>query len=120
VNAPDLESITWEPWSPSQASELLKGCEVEWVVVGGWALDLWRGAQTRPHKDLEIAVLRPALSAIRKHLADFEFFTAEAGRLARMASVNCPQGRARQHWVLDPAVSKWRLDVMVEPGDDHT
>lgn len=121
MSAPDhLGTIAWEPWSPEQTSELLKGCGVEWAVVGGWALDLWRGAQSRPHKDLEIAIIRPALAVVRKHLARYEFFTANAGRLAQMTSFNCLEAAAHQHWILDPAASKWRLDVMVEPGDDQT
>ncbi|MGH3656155.1 MAG: nucleotidyltransferase domain-containing protein [Micromonosporaceae bacterium] len=30
--------------------------DVPWCVAAGWALDLFRGEQTRPHEDLEIAV----------------------------------------------------------------
>lgn len=29
-----------------------------WYIAGGWAVDLFLGRQTRPHKDIEIAVLR--------------------------------------------------------------
>jgi hypothetical protein len=29
-----------------------------WYVAGGWAVDLFLGRQTRPHPDIEVAVLR--------------------------------------------------------------
>lgn len=29
-----------------------------WYVAGGWAVDLFLGRQTRPHQDIEVAVLR--------------------------------------------------------------
>jgi hypothetical protein len=28
-------------------------------------------------------------------------------------------GGSRQHWVLDTVASKWRLDIMTEPGDEQ-
>jgi hypothetical protein len=110
----------WEPWFPEQASELLRGCGVEWAVVGGWALDLERGTQSRPHKDLEIVIRRPGLDIVRRHLSRYEFFRVKAGRLTPMNNATLPDPSVRQHWVYDPVASKWRLDVMVEPGDDQT
>lgn len=121
MTEPDIPgSDEWEPWSPEQTSELLRGCGVSWAVVGGWALDLRRGTQSRPHKDIEIAVLRPGLAIVRKHLSRYEFFAAKAGRLAPMNTATFPDPSVRQHWVLEPAALKWRLDVMVETGDDQT
>lgn len=48
----------WRPWTPEQTSSHLAGVGVPWCVVGGWAIDLWLGVQTRPHEDTEIAVSR--------------------------------------------------------------
>ena len=34
---------------------LLAGLPAPWYVAAGWALDLFRGVQTREHGDIEIA-----------------------------------------------------------------
>ncbi len=31
---------------------------VPWWIAGGWALDLFAGDQSRPHKDLDVGILR--------------------------------------------------------------
>ena len=51
---PDVE--LWDAWTPNVAAERLRGVTAPWYVAAGWALDLFRGGQTREHEDLEIAV----------------------------------------------------------------
>ena len=48
--------------------ELLRGFGGEWYVCGGWALDLFLGRVTRPHKDIDIAVARRDQSEIQSYL----------------------------------------------------
>ena len=45
----------WGAWHPADLARRLHGLERPWCVVGGWALDLWHGRQTRDHEDLELA-----------------------------------------------------------------
>jgi hypothetical protein len=49
---------TWEPLTPEQVAQLLRGVEIPWWIAGGWALDLFMGRQTRAHNDIEISVFR--------------------------------------------------------------
>ena len=46
----------WDAGGPEDITQLLSGVRTPWYVASGWALDLYRGAQTREHEDLEIAV----------------------------------------------------------------
>jgi hypothetical protein len=80
-------------------------------------LDLWRGQQSRPHGDIEIVVSSSALRNVRECLPDHIFYAASRGVLREIGSAEPPD--AHQFWVLDPVDSKWRLDVMVDPGDEH-
>lgn len=41
-----------------------------WAVCGGWAIDLFVGHQTRPHKDVDIAVFRHDQLAIQEFLVE--------------------------------------------------
>lgn len=38
------------------AVQFLKDMDVQWCFCGGWALDLFMGEETRPHKDLDIMI----------------------------------------------------------------
>ncbi|HLK24167.1 MAG TPA: hypothetical protein VKT30_05880 [Caulobacteraceae bacterium] len=119
-DGPPLEA--WRPWRPNEAAAVLDGCSALWRVVGGWAIDLSIGRETRQHEDLEIAVARAEFPLIREHLEARGFVLYEAGdeEARRLAPGQAPNPRKHQNWVADPAVDVWRLDVMLEPGDAET
>lgn len=110
----------WEAWTPWEAAERLDGVEVPWCVVGGWAIDLALGETTRPHEDLEIAVLRGDLAAIRRHLAELAVHVAGGGEVRRLNPTEETPPHLHQHWVLDTEADRWRVDLMAEPGDRET
>ncbi|MGN6090682.1 MAG: nucleotidyltransferase domain-containing protein, partial [Actinomycetales bacterium] len=63
----------WRPWTPQQVRDELRDCRAEWMVAGGWALDLFleqAGAAdaSRAHEDLEIAVPAQQFSLVRDRL----------------------------------------------------
>jgi hypothetical protein len=107
-------------WTPQQASEKLAGLGVPWCVVGGWAIDLFLRRQTRPHGDLEIAIVRPDLPAVRAHLAPYRFHAVGDGEVRALGPGETPPDDKHQAWVLDEAAQLWRMDVMQEPGDHST
>jgi hypothetical protein len=47
----------------------MTGFAAPWWVAGGWALDLYLGRVTRPHGDVDLAVLRRDQAALQRHLA---------------------------------------------------
>jgi hypothetical protein len=107
----------WEAWRPADVARLLAGAPATWFVAGGWALDLYRGAQAREHGDLEIAV--PAgddtFGPIRQALAAYEFEVVGAGR-------SSPGQRGRRPAASDLGAGApggvYRLDIFREPHDD--
>lgn len=110
----------WHAWSPAELAARLDGLDVPWCVVGGWSIDLAAGRETREHEDLEIAILRPHLPAIRRRLGDgFVFHAVGDGEVRRLANGAAPPPLRHQTWVLDAAADEWRVDVMVEPGSDE-
>jgi hypothetical protein len=106
----------WDPWLPDDIARLLSGANVPWCVAGGWALDLFRGQQTREHGDLEIAVPAVSFGAIRAALAGFDFEVAGSGRLWPLDS---PAFEVmHQTWVSEPDSGVYRLDIFREPQSD--
>ena len=115
---PPLEA--WRAWSPHEAAERLRGFAAPWCVVGGWAIDLFVGATTRAHGDLEIAIPRPAFARMRTQLSGFALYVPGDGELRKLADDEEPPLDRHQNWVLDTTESVWRMDVMLEPGDATT
>jgi hypothetical protein len=52
-----------------------------WAIAGGWALDLFLGQQTRPHGDVDIAVIRDEQRQLRRFLEGADARVAERGVL---------------------------------------
>ncbi len=51
----------------------MRGYLRSWWIAGGWAIDLYLGHQSRPHQDIDVAVLRRDQHILRRHLQDWHF-----------------------------------------------
>lgn len=118
-DGPPLEA--WEPWTPQFVSRTLEGVDVPWCVVGGWAIDLFLGRETRHHEDIEIAVPGIFFAPLRARLERrFALHAVGDGEVLRLQPGAPFPPNKHQCWVLDEAADQWRLDVMQEPGDAQT
>lgn len=107
-------------WTPAEVAEELARVEAPWCVVGGWAIDLFLGHQTRPHGDLEIAAPRSYFPEIRACLNAYAFHAVKDGEVRALSSGEPLPLNVDQVWVLDRDALLWRVDVMQEPGDRDT
>ena len=111
------EDPPWDAWRPEEITRLLAGVTVPWYVAAGWAIDLFRGAQTREHEDLEIAV--PAgvgsFAPFRAALAGYDIEVVGPGR--RWPVDSAAFEVLHQTWVSEPATGVFRLDIFREPHD---
>ena len=117
-DGPGIEA--WRAWSPQEAAARLAGCGAHWCVVGGWAVDLFLGKQTRAHDDLEIAIPRDDFARVRAALHAYDLYAVGDGEVHAMQQDQLPPADKHQTWVLDPTALHWRMDVMLEPGDAAT
>jgi hypothetical protein len=111
---PDLDA--WDAWHPRVIADRLAGLDIPWYVAAGWALDLFHGAQTRPHADLEIAVPAARFPQIAANFNDCRFCVAHNGQL--LPATADALRASHQTWAWEPATGKWRFDVFREPHDD--
>jgi hypothetical protein len=74
---PDLDA--WDAWGLRVMADRLAGLELPWCVAAGWALDLFRGVQTRPHADVEIAVPAAGFERVAACFDDCDFYVAHDG-----------------------------------------
>lgn len=114
-----LPEKAWNAWHPADLMKRL-GTDIHWYVVGGWALDLWHGRQTREHEDLEFAVLREDIANARSLLAELAFFSVVDGQIDYLPSSVPPAVHVAQLWGADPKQGCWRVDMMPERGTPAT
>lgn len=55
-----------------RALQALRSFERPWWIAGGWAVDCFVGRKTRPHADLEIAILAADQVALYQHLSQWD------------------------------------------------
>jgi len=112
------DNPVWIPWRPRELADRLRGVEIPWYVAGGWALDLYRGVESREHEDLEIGVPVGGFAAIRTALSEFEFDVVRNGR--RWPLDSAAFAVSHQTWVRDAGAGAYVLDVFREKHDGET
>jgi hypothetical protein len=121
MNSPAVPAHdAWSAWHPRELAQRLAGISRPWCVVGGWALDLWHGRQTRDHGDLEFTVLREDIAVFRAALPGMNFYTVGNGIVEYLASDASPPAGISQVWCEDIVERCWRVDMMIEPGTPET
>ncbi|MCX5207039.1 hypothetical protein OG897_37255 [Streptomyces sp. NBC_00237] len=106
-------------WRPEQVAERLDGVGTPWCVAAGWALDLFRGEQTRPHGDLEIAVPAAGFPELRSLFPELACDAVGSGRLWAGAGAEA-LAATHQTWFRDPGSGQFLFDVFREPHDGGT
>jgi hypothetical protein len=106
-------------WTPNDVAHHLTGIATPWYVAAGWALDLFRGTQTRVHGDIEIGIPAARFPEVRDRFPGYVFDAVGSGRIWEDAS---PDALAAVHqtWIRDPATGNYLLDVFREPHDGDT
>jgi hypothetical protein len=108
----------WAPWTPLELSHRLGHISDPWSVVGGWALDLSVGEVTRPHADIEIAILRPDFEQFQNALPDMDIYCAMSGEVWPLEGP--PPRDVTQFWCWDRSARAFVLDIMIERGTPRT
>ncbi|HEY2670609.1 MAG TPA: hypothetical protein VGJ07_09570 [Rugosimonospora sp.] len=103
-------------WTPSEVAQHLAGIATPWCVAAGWALDLFRGTQTREHGDIEIAIPAAAFPEVRYRFSGYAFDAVSSGRIWENATPDV-LAATHQTWLRDPATGNYLLDVFREPHD---
>jgi hypothetical protein len=109
----------WEPRRPGDATELLRDLDVPWWIAGGWSLDLFLGLELRPHKDLDVAVLRRDAGRLLDALPGWELCAAHDGVLEPWDGAPLPPDR-HCLWARPRGVARWQLEFVLDDADGDT
>ncbi len=109
----------WRPLSVEQVAELFREAPFRWWIAGGWAIDLFLQRTTRPHTDIEIAVLRHDQLALRTWLEDWElWYVPGPGSLVRWRDAVALPPEVHELWCREESSDPWRLEVLYEEAAD--
>jgi hypothetical protein len=112
---------SWRPLSLRAVEELLAEMAAPWWIAGGWAIDLFLGRQTRPHGDVDVAVLRADQAVLAESLAGWDLHVAAEGRLTPWTPSDWLEGgRRHQLWCRQGPDQPWSLEILLEEGDRFT
>jgi hypothetical protein len=106
-------------FTPGDVARHLAGIAAPWCVAAGWALDLFRGRQTREQGDIEVAIPAASFPEVRDRFPGYVFDGVGDARIWAEAT---PEVLAVTHqtWLRDPATGSYLLDVFREPHDGDT
>jgi hypothetical protein len=105
--------------SPARAAALFDGAPFRWWVAGGWSAEL-EAKPRRFHEDLELAVPRRDLPALREWLRDYHLWDTHEGALRFLAPDAIVPHDHEQLWLRRDAHSPWLLDLMLTPVESDT
>ena len=108
-----MTSAVDDPWAeltPAVVARLLSGLPIDWWIAGAWALDP-EGKQ--PHKDVDVAVLRPDHEGLSEYLADWDLRIAYRGTLRPWTGgpVGPPENTV---WSRPTPADEWHIDFKLE------
>jgi hypothetical protein len=106
-------------WTPGEVAQHLARVAAPWYVAAGWALDLFRGRQTREHGDIEIAIPAAQFPEVRDRFPGYAFDAVGSGRIWENATAEA-LASTHQTWLRDPATGGYLLDVFREPHEGDT
>jgi hypothetical protein len=109
----------WDPITPSDAVHLFERAPFWWAVAGGWAIDIFLGAQTREHHDLDLAIARHEQGLVFETLVlqGWDVHVAAGGRLTPWRGERLDTAD-NNLWCRRPGEAAWRFDLVVTEIDD--
>lgn len=95
-------SAGWQPLTPAQVAVLLGPFDGPWWIGGGVAIDLFLDAQTRPHDDIDVVVLRDHWDAVEAALPGWDFSRGD-----------------NEVWARSHADGPWEVEFLLEAREGN-
>jgi hypothetical protein len=109
----------WQAATPGDARRLLESVEGHYWIAGGWALDLFLGAPSRPHKDLDVGIRRGDVPRILAALPGWEIFEATEGSLFALDARALPRAGVNSLWARPEGALEWQLEFLLDDSSNE-
>jgi hypothetical protein len=111
-----MANAVWRSATPIEVQEWLSPLSEPWWIAGGWALDLFEGQVTRPHRDIDVGIFRRDAQSTCAILSEWEFFEARAGALTQLDAGTAPRAAVNSLWCRRRGEAEWAFELMLDEG----
>ena len=107
----------FEPLTPEQLRDLMRGFGRPWWLVGGYAIEAFTGLR-REHEDIDMCIFAEDVQAFRAHLEPRYHLWSNDGGTFRFFDEKHPEPLAplSQIWVREHADAPWIIDCVLNPS----
>lgn len=109
MNLPDQNN--WNPYTVEKIGKIFKG--LEWILAGGFALELFVGKNYRKHADIDILIRREDQKLLTNYIDATRIFVAEDGELSPFKESEFYCFPIQDIWILKKDLSAWCLQIML-------
>jgi hypothetical protein len=110
----------WQPFTPKGVARLLRGANIRWWIIGGWAIDAFTGRR-RDHEDIDVSFFKADLPTLLDHLSPrYCIWSNYGGILKPLRKADDLLEGSRQLWVRRDAGHPWVMDLAMNPHDGDT
>lgn len=102
---------------PSKVAAVMRGFEPVWFIAGGWAIDLYLGRVTRPHEDIEVAILRGDQSALHDYLDGWDLQKVVGGARCAWSRGEWLELPVHELHCFNESVEPRRFEVLLNESD---
>jgi hypothetical protein len=102
---------------PMDALTLFDGVGASWWVAGGWGIDLWLGRQTRPHVDLDVAILRSEQRHLWRRLDGWDLWLGPDTELRPREGSADVESPLHAVWCRPDPDSGWAFELLLNDSD---
>jgi hypothetical protein len=110
----------WRPFTPKGVARLMRGANIRWWIIGGWAIDAFTGRR-RDHEDIDVSFFKADLPKLLDHLSPrYCIWSNYGGVLKPLRTADDLLEGSRQLWVRRDAGHPWVMDLAMNPHDGDT
>ena len=104
----------WDPLTPSQVFDLLRGVIAPWWISGGYAIEAFVGCSFRDHDDIDVGIFRRDQLEVREHLAGWDLHAADPpGTLRPWPVAELLPALVHDVWCRPSPDAPWSLQFML-------
>jgi len=106
---------SWKPATPTEVAEIFSGCQAQWWIAGGYAIELAIGRPIRDHVDIDVLMLRRDQLAVQQALPGWQWQAADPPGSLRpwQPGERLPVG-VHDIWCRPGPGKPWRIQVMLD------
>ena len=106
---------SWKPATPAEVAEIFSGCQAQWWIAGGYAIELAIGRPVRDHADIDVLMLRRDQLAVQQALPGWQWQAADPPGSLRPwpPGERLPAG-VHDIWCGPGPGESWRIQVMLD------